>query len=171
MSPQAASPASRDVRPAIVAGRILIMRGDESKTDAVKVKMSPRRIQRKRARGWRMPQRAVYVGRPTKWGNPFRVGDSGEDGLPMSRAETIDRYSRYLQSGAELDPRELRGKDLVCWCALNSPCHADVLLRLANGRGVGGAERQTTGHKLKKARSTAASPRFGNRKSVTTNRS
>ena len=79
-----------------------------------------------------MPPRAVYVGRPTKWGNPFRVGEPGEDGLPMDRSEAVARYTRYLRSRPDLDPRELRGKDLVCWCALEEPCHADVLLQLAN---------------------------------------
>lgn len=94
--------------------------------------MSPKRIQRKRTRGWHMPRRAVYVGRPTKWGNPFRIGDAGENELPMSREETIDRYKRYIKRRVDLDPRELHGKDLACWCALNVPCHADVLLKLAN---------------------------------------
>jgi hypothetical protein len=94
--------------------------------------MTAKRIQRRRTRGWRMPRRAVYVGRPTKWGNPFHVGAPGEDGLPMDGSETVARYKRHLVSRPDLDPRELRGKDLVCWCPLDEPCHADVLLQLAN---------------------------------------
>ena len=94
--------------------------------------MTAKRIQRRRTRGWRMPPGAVYVGRPTKWGNPFPVGEPGEDGLPMDRSETVARYRRYIGTRSDLDPRELRGKDLVCWCPLEEPCHADVLLQRAN---------------------------------------
>lgn len=69
---------------------------------------------------------AEYVGRPTKWGNPFVIGRDG------TRDEVIARYERYLyESGLFDDLDELEGKDLECWCA-PLPCHADVLLRLAN---------------------------------------
>ncbi len=71
---------------------------------------------------------AVYVGRPNKWGNPFVIGRDG------NREEVIAKYkgwlSRQLAKGM-LDLVELRGKDLVCWCA-PLPCHADILLELAN---------------------------------------
>ena len=53
----------------------------------------------------------------------------------MRREETIHRYKRYIKTRTDLDPRELRGRDLVCWCALNVPCHADVLLQFANRSG------------------------------------
>jgi hypothetical protein len=82
--------------------------------------MRPRRIQRKRIKGWRKPARAVYVGRPTRWGNPFRH---------------LILYFAWLQSQLCADPHfldPLRGKDLMCWCALDKPCHADILLALAN---------------------------------------
>lgn len=77
-----------------------------------------------------VPAAAIYVGRPTKWGNPFRVGRDG------SRDEVIQKYRMYLKLPAhkhlQADARvELRGKDLVCWCAPLA-CHADVLLELAN---------------------------------------
>lgn len=73
-----------------------------------------------------LPEGAIYVGRPSKWGNPFRIGYDG------TRDEVISRYENYLgESGLIDDIAELRGKDLVCWCA-PKPCHADVLLRLAN---------------------------------------
>ena len=89
--------------------------------------IKPRRIQRKREKGWRMPANTVYVGRPTKWGNPFEYASvfkrwlNGEIKLWAFRREVI------LRSLAEL-----RGKDLACWCPLDQPCHADVLLELAN---------------------------------------
>jgi hypothetical protein len=74
-----------------------------------------------------IPASAVYVGRPTKWGNPFAIG-------VVSRAEVVQKYEQHLMSNPELveDARsELKGKDLVCWCAPQA-CHADVLMRVAN---------------------------------------
>ena len=74
------------------------------------------------------PPGAVYVGRPTKWGNPIRLDDESE------RDEVIVNYEAWLlrqQHLVEAARRELRGKDLVCWCAPLA-CHADVLLRIAN---------------------------------------
>lgn len=73
-----------------------------------------------------VPEGAVYVGRPTKWGNPFKIGPDG------GRSEVISQYREWLATSG-LDPTELRGKDLVCWCK-PLPCHADVLLELANRR-------------------------------------
>lgn len=103
----------------------------------------PVRIQRRRTKGWRMPEGAVYVGRPTKWGNPFCLvdiidafcGDEGE-----ARADLVRAYRRwlyeeeaYLKLASATDARnELRGKDLACWCRLDQPCHVDVLLEVAN---------------------------------------
>ena len=73
-----------------------------------------------------VPGDAVYVGRPSKWGNPFHIGLDGD------RQEVILRYRKYLGSELRKQAREeLRGKDLVCWCA-PLPCHADVLLEVAN---------------------------------------
>lgn len=69
----------------------------------------------------------VYVGRPSKWGNPFVIGRDG------SRDFVIHRYEQRLLNTPELMAAlpELKGKDLICWCA-PLPCHADVLLRYAN---------------------------------------
>jgi hypothetical protein len=89
----------------------------------------PKRIQRKRTKGWRMPEGAVYVGRPSFYGNPFVVGKDGDV------AECLRRYRIYVMTGIIFEPEqyaELRGKDLACWCALDVPCHADVLLEIAN---------------------------------------
>lgn len=74
-----------------------------------------------------IPQGAVYVGRPTKWGNPFVIGRDGD------RDEVIERYRRWLLGSAELMSQldELKGRDLVCWCAPES-CHADVLVEVAS---------------------------------------
>jgi len=77
-----------------------------------------------------VPPDAVYVGRPSKWGNPFIIGWDG------TREEVIAKYVEYLMgtehtTGLLLDIHELKGKDLVCFCA-PLPCHADILLELAN---------------------------------------
>jgi len=90
-----------------------------------------KRIQRKRTKGWRMPENTVYVGRPTKWGNPFSVGRYGRRGA----VEMYRKYIGHPNSPLGFEPddiRELRGKNLACWCPLGKPCHADVLIELAN---------------------------------------
>lgn len=115
----------------------------------------PKRIQRKRTKGWRMPPDAVYVGRPSRWGNPYVVGavlwDRSlyvTDGVVRDAQHAVDLYRRWLVGSAGGvrtghgpitsafltmgDPRELCGRDLACWCPLDSPCHADVLLEVAN---------------------------------------
>ena len=89
----------------------------------------PKRIQRKRTKGWRMPPNTVYVGRPTKWGNPFLIGIDGD------AEECVRRYELGMLTHPELQVMariELCGKDLCCWCPLDQPCHADVLLALVN---------------------------------------
>lgn len=77
-----------------------------------------------------IPEDAVYIGRPSKWGNQFAMQTRG----PEERQRVIDRYTRYLSKHPELIVeirKELRGKDLVCFCA-PLPCHGDVLLEIAN---------------------------------------
>ena len=104
----------------------------------------PKRIRLSRAKGWRMPENAVKVDRSTKWGNPFIVGEDG------TRAECVQHYAMLLAGHLCLTCRttherqktqlsyvrdhinQLRGHDLACWCSLDGPCHADVLLELAN---------------------------------------
>ena len=119
--------------------------------------MTPRRLQLRRAKGWRLPPGSVSVARPTHWGTPYRVGRDGD------AAECVRRYRDYLlpyRHGMALDvlllsednmlaaQNDLRGLDLACWCRLCpehkdgkplgvecancAPCHADVLLRIAN---------------------------------------
>jgi hypothetical protein len=75
-----------------------------------------------------MPSGAVYVGRPSRFGNPFVLGRHGD------RAAVVARFEAWLLANPDLlaaARTELRGKDLVCWCAPEA-CHADVLLRIAN---------------------------------------
>lgn len=88
----------------------------------------PKRIQRRRTKGWRIPAGAVYVGRPTKWGNPFSLEAFGDAAIPRYRSFLVEK----IKAGA-LDLAELRGKDLACWCSPGALCHADVLLDRANG--------------------------------------
>lgn len=122
--------------------------------------MSPQRIQRQRTKGWRMPNGAVYVGRPSRWGNPINIGDLAGQYPSMSieqlasmavaglrdlvRAGTLTLPNWRRADGqrgpitwhyplVEVIQAELAGHDLACWCPLDQPCHADVLLELANG--------------------------------------
>jgi hypothetical protein len=101
--------------------------------------MKPKRIQARRVAGWRLPEGAIYVGRPTIWGNPWRVGGRAHGALGPK--EAVAEYERALTRGELKDRRgvplidrigELRGRALACWCAPDAPCHADVLLRYAN---------------------------------------
>lgn len=118
---------------------------------------SPKRIQRRRTKGWKMPDGAVYVGRPTKFGNPFPVGclvdrvawtrvrDGGTTVHEIRIRDAVHAvmvYQLWLDgtptavdvvppTRAEIRER-LKGRDLACWRDLESPCHADVLLDLAN---------------------------------------
>ena len=88
------------------------------------------RIQLKRLKGWRMPEGAVKVSRPGPWGNPFKVGED------MDAAKAVRLFETYLSERPDLVERarrELRGHDLACWCKPGAPCHAYVLLRVANG--------------------------------------
>lgn len=82
-----------------------------------------------------IPPDAVLVDRTTKWGNLFKIGAIYK-GKPINRSDSIRLHKDWLlysDKGQELlkDIDELRGKDLVCWC-VPLPCHADLLLELAN---------------------------------------
>jgi Domain of unknown function (DUF4326) len=88
----------------------------------------PRRIQRQRRKGWRLPANAMIVDRTSRWGNRYRVKDYGR--AECLRLYEDSLYREHADLAAFLAP--LRGKDLACACALSEPCHADVLLRLAN---------------------------------------
>jgi hypothetical protein len=153
----------------------------------------PERIQRLRTAGWKAPEGAVYVGRPSRWGNPFVYRDRGRGLIRYgpkhherfgrswdyegrisaagvshhmwfsaddivetyvrwaSRQEVVELYrltlteptpgmlaaypsrqGRFAKVDLDEIRRELAGRDLMCWCPLSQPCHADVLLEIAN---------------------------------------
>lgn len=86
-----------------------------------------------------MPEGAIYVGRPGYWGNPFRIGDDIArcygGGTVASRERAVELFREYLRLNpivANDARRRLRGFNLACWCPLSEPCHADVLLEVAN---------------------------------------
>jgi len=119
------------------------------------------RIQRKRTKGWTMPDNCIYVGRPTKWGNPLKLLagviyiDAGYRRkildkwvyLRIGDLDDVIHLFRHIATGTQFadqdlqywsdkfkqnDINELRGKDLACFCSLKSKCHADILIELAN---------------------------------------
>lgn len=106
--------------------------------------MKPSRIQLSRKKGWRMPPGTVKVDRSTRWGNPFNATQTYTNHLGgvilqlrerPSLARCLDLFQAYAIGVQIVDPEwlePLRGKNLACWCALDQPCHADVLLELAN---------------------------------------
>ena len=107
----------------------------------------PIRIQRLRKKDWKMPENTIYVGRPSFWGNPFRVLriptheicvviknnhltrilDANCKSELEATKKAIARYEVYIKD-FKLD--SLLSKNLACWCPLDKPCHADVLLEL-----------------------------------------
>jgi len=86
-----------------------------------------------------MPDNAIYVGRPTKWGNPWSENNNPlywMSAEPSWREQVVAAYEWGLGFMSDGDFEKfiepLRGKDLACWCPLDQPCHADVLLEMAN---------------------------------------
>jgi hypothetical protein len=76
-----------------------------------------------------MPPNTVYVGRPSKWGSPFKIGVDG------SREEVLRKYRTWIIQKLSEQPdflAPLHGKNLACFCKMTEPCHADILLELAN---------------------------------------
>lgn len=109
--------------------------------------MKPRRIQLSRKKGWRLPANTIVVARPGRWGNPFRVGSTLTQVSGTEQGRTFEvtpeiavRMFRELvtsdspagEATRSAAKTELRGKHLACWCPLDQPCHADVLLEIAN---------------------------------------
>ena len=115
---------------------------------------APKRIQLRRTKGWRMPERAVKVDRSTRWGNPFVVHSHELCGDDLAKCtlhedlvavdwpdEAVVGFRHMLLFPVQFQPSypdldeiryQLGGRDLACWCPLDAPCHADVLLELAN---------------------------------------
>lgn len=107
----------------------------------------PKRIQRKRTKGWRKPEGVVDVTRGTRWGNHYKVGDDGEAKQCVEKfykslfpyTHKDGTFSDYMVSEANIRAiqEELGGKDLMCWCPEHEEgkpitCHADLLLQVAN---------------------------------------
>lgn len=103
----------------------------------------PTRIQLSRKKGWRLPAEAVNVARPGRWGNPFPIGKEGPLGRIAPDQEGAVGFFRDMLRDPEMRAAvgypsdaeiiaELVGKDLACWCKPGDPCHADVLLEIAN---------------------------------------
>lgn len=92
--------------------------------------MSPTRVQLRRTRGWHLPPDTVVVDRRTRWGNPFT--SENVTGCTCNIC-LVARFQMALsRAGIEAIRKELRGKNLACWCPLTRACHADALLELAN---------------------------------------
>lgn len=109
----------------------------------------PKRIQLSRKKGWRLPANTVVVSRPSKWGNPHRLQKYGKrespelmmmdamHGVSITPEATVNHFRRDLKTPegrilCRAAKKELRGKNLACWCKPGAPCHADVWLEVAN---------------------------------------
>lgn len=95
----------------------------------------PIRIQLRRTKGWCMPPNTVKVSRPSVWGNRYKVGIPGTGiGMVATAQEAVDGFRRMWSEPHQIAyiREQLRGKNLACWCPLDQPCHADVLLEIAN---------------------------------------
>lgn len=94
--------------------------------------LQPGRVQLRRSKGWKMPPNTVSVARPSKWGNPYRVGIDGTAYHCVKLFRKIVEENIWSEPNSESIKAQLRGKNLACWCPLNQPCHADILLEIAN---------------------------------------
>lgn len=114
----------------------------------------PKRIQRKRTKGWKMPPNTVSVTRPGRFGNPFKAEDAVEAGYRDGPGMAVWAFRQWLLGDPDFQDQylerrtflrrhlpELRGKNLACFCSLDQPCHADILLELANAVPSDQAER------------------------------
>jgi len=86
-----------------------------------------------------MPEGAVYVGRPTRWGNPWKPGDIDiATGKPMDQARAVDIFAFVMSICSNVPGWTAPLRDataLACWCPLDQPCHADVLIELLEETG------------------------------------
>jgi hypothetical protein len=92
----------------------------------------PIRIQRRRVKGWKKPENTINVCRPGFFGNPFKVGKDSSNEYAVSIYEDWLKEFPEGRFTAKKAKELLRGKNLMCFCSLDQPCHADVLLRIAN---------------------------------------
>lgn len=109
------------------------------------LQLEPQGVQMTRHRPWRADHpTAVIVARPTRWGNPWRVGDlvvvgPANDRTVRDAEHAVRLFGNWIATWRRQNPvgleewlAPLRGRDLACWCPIGSPCHRDVLIRLAN---------------------------------------
>lgn len=112
----------------------------------------PKRIQRRRTRGWRMPEGAIYVGRPTPYANPYKIKPAPGyrwgvwftltgtwsafcDTAADAHATAVHLFREVALPNITAQQIEaLRGHNLACWCREDLACHADALLELANSK-------------------------------------
>lgn len=103
----------------------------------------PIRIQLSRKKGFRLPPNTVIVARPSIFGNPYRVQDvirfyDGKIDVMEATQSCVDAFKAWLDGSAQggemkvIIRAKLRGHNLACWCKPGTPCHADVLLKIAN---------------------------------------
>ena len=97
----------------------------------------PHRVRLRRSKGWTMPPNPVKVDRTTRWGNPFTSQEAGSIEAAVARhGAWLSGQAAAPDGRAPPDADEiraaLRGHHLACWCALDGPCHADLLLKIAN---------------------------------------
>lgn len=120
----------------------------------IDTKFNALRVQRRRVKGYRMPRGTIYVGRPTKWGNPYvvkklaprRYAVFNPEGEQLGAAkinrwsaaeQAVLRYRIMMEKIIKDEPSaldELKDHPLACWCSIGEPCHRDVLIELANYR-------------------------------------
>jgi len=125
-----------------VAGKAGASKTSATKAGAratVRAAALPQRVQLKRSAGWKMPANTVKVDRTTRWGNPFTIAECGSAAIAVAQHGRWMRGEIGAPGGVEPPARDalrtaLGGRHLACWCALNGPCHADLLLVLANKR-------------------------------------
>lgn len=140
--------------PAAIIAMPRVWQTARKKLRHLRVPDMPDRITLSRTKGWKMPPNTVKVDRSTIWGNPWRLEEFYRPGYNTTADAQIEAVRRFRAAlagfylnGSHCPPRahpasrigrilrhlpELRGKNLACWCKPGTPCHADVLLELAN---------------------------------------
>lgn len=115
------------------------LQGPSDLEDLMSQPIGPLRLQQQRVKGWRTPDDAARVSRGTDWANPWRVGDlvalPGFDGsIRVTPQIAVELFAAWVteRGWVEQMTEELAGRDLVCWCKIGTPCHADWILETVN---------------------------------------
>lgn len=96
-----------------------------SEATRVSVRASPLKSDYRGGRRFQLPPGSVYVGRPSRWGNPYKLSEYSLDSALEFYEVWLDK--KLKENPSFLDP--LKGKNLACWCRLDQRCHADILLK------------------------------------------